>query len=62
MAAVSGQVHQLVGGVVEHRGIDDTDLSDEQKLLQRLYGLNIMRMEGLDPDVNLWTVGAASLP
>jgi len=47
---------------VEHRGVDDTDLSDEQKLLQRLYGLNIMRLEGLDPDVNLWTVGAASLP
>jgi len=56
--AVSSKVHELVGGVVEHRGTDDQDLSDNTKLLQRLYGLNIMRLEGLEPDVQLWTVSA----
>ena len=55
-AAVSSKVHELVGGVVEHRGVDETDLPDDTKLLQRLYSLNIMRLEGLEPDVNLWTV------
>jgi len=55
---VSSKVHELVGGVVEHRGADDQDLSDDTKLLQRLYGLNIMRLEGLEPDVQLWTVRA----
>ena len=41
---------------MEHRGVDETDLPDSTKLLQRLYSLNIMRLEGLEPDVNLWTV------
>jgi hypothetical protein len=55
-AAVSTVVHDQLGGVVAHRGIDSTDLSDEVKLLQRLYALNILRLEGTAPDVALWTV------
>jgi small ubiquitin-related modifier len=51
-------VHALLGGVVEHRGIDHTDLPDDTKLLQRLYSLNVMRLEGHQPDVQLWTVSA----
>jgi hypothetical protein len=58
-AAVSSQVHALLGGVVEHRGIDHTDLPDDTKLLQRLYSLNVMRLEGLEPQLELWTVSAA---
>jgi hypothetical protein len=55
-AAVSSQVHALMGGVVEHRGTDAYDLSDDTKLLQRLYALNVVRLEGQEPDVTLWTV------
>jgi len=58
---VSSKVHELVGGVVEHRGTDDQDLSDDTKLLQRLYGLNIMRLEGLELDVQLWMVRAGRM-
>jgi hypothetical protein len=53
---VSGQVHELLGGVVEHSGTDAHDLSDDTKLLQRLYALNILRLEGQEPDTALWTV------
>lgn len=58
--AVSTLVHAQLGGVVEHRGFDSTDLSDGQKLLQRLYALNIMKLEGRlrDTDLELWQVGA----
>jgi hypothetical protein len=52
-------VHALLGGVVEHRGIDHTDLPDDTKLLQRLYSLNVMRLEGCEPDAALWMVSAA---
>jgi hypothetical protein len=55
-AAVSSCVHGLLGGVVEHRGTDAWDLADDSKLLQRLYALNILRLEGHDPDVELWMV------
>jgi hypothetical protein len=58
-AAVCTQVHALLGGVVHHRGIDHTDLPDDTKLLQRLYSLNVMRLEGREPDVQLWMVRAA---
>jgi hypothetical protein len=54
--AVSTVVHDQLGGVVAHRGIDSTDLNDESKLLQRLYALNILRLEGTEPQVALWTV------
>lgn len=59
-AAVSSCVHELLGGVVEHRGTDAQDLADDTKLLQRLYALNIMRLEGHTPDVALWTVRGAA--
>jgi hypothetical protein len=49
-------VHELLGGVVEHRSTDAHDLSDDTKLLQRLYALNILRLEGQEPDTALWTV------
>jgi hypothetical protein len=55
-AAVSSCVHALLGGVVDHRGTDAWDLADDTKLLQRLYALNVMRLEGHEPDVVLWTV------
>jgi hypothetical protein len=57
--AVSTAVHDQLGGVVEHRGIDSTDLPDESKLLQRLYSLNVMRLEGHEPDTEVWTVRPA---
>lgn len=57
--AVSTQVHDLVGGVVEHLSTDEDDLSESQKLLQRVYSMSIMRLEGHEPDLELWTV---SLP
>lgn len=53
---VSGLVHELVGGVVEHRSTDSTDLPADVQLLQCLYSINILRLEGLEPDINLWTV------
>ena len=56
LPTVSSCVHDLLGGVVEHRGIDSTDLDDATKLLQRLYALNILLLEGHNPDVALWTV------
>jgi hypothetical protein len=49
-------VHALLGGVVDHRGTDAWDLADDTKLLQRLYALNVLRLEGHEPDVQLWTV------
>ena len=55
-AAVSSCVHALLGGVVDHRGTDAWDLADDTKLLQRLYALNVLRLEGHDPDAELWTV------
>ena len=55
-AAVSSCVHALLGGGVDHRGTDAWDLADDAKLLQRLYALNVLRLEGHDPDVALWTV------
>jgi hypothetical protein len=55
-AAVSSCVHDLLGGVVVHRGTDAWDLADDTKLLQRLYALNVLRLEGHEPDVALWTV------
>lgn len=58
-AAVSSKVYDLLGGVVEHCGNDDIDLPDETKLLQRLSSLNVMRLEGAEPDVQLWTVSDA---
>jgi hypothetical protein len=58
---VSRQVHELLGGVVEHRGTDAYDLSDDIKLLQRLYALNILRLEGQEPDTAFWTV-SCSMP
>lgn len=51
--AVSGQVHELVGCVVEHRGTDEDDMSGVDKVIQRLFSLIIMRMEGLEPDMEL---------
>ena len=45
-----------MGGVVEHRSTDAHDLSDGTKLLQRLYALNVLRLEGQEPDTTLWTV------
>jgi hypothetical protein len=57
--AVSTAVHDQLGGVVEHRGVDSTDLSDESKMLQRLYALTVMRLEGHEPDLELWTVRLA---
>lgn len=59
MLAVSTAVHDMLGGVVEHRGTDSTDLPDESKLLQRLYALNVMRLEGQSPDVQLWRVNTS---
>jgi hypothetical protein len=56
LAAVSSCVHGLLGGVVDHRGTDAWDLADDTKLLQRLYALNVLRLEGHEPDVQLWTV------
>jgi hypothetical protein len=56
---VSSKVYDLLGGVVEHCGNDDIDLPDETKLLQRLSSLNVMRLEGAEPDVQLWTVSDA---
>lgn len=53
---MSYQVHELLGGVVEYCEDDESDTSPGDKLLQRLYALNIMLLEGLVPDVNLWTV------
>jgi hypothetical protein len=55
-AAVSSCVHALLGGVVDHRGTDAWDLADDTKLLQRLYALNVLRLEGHSPNVELWTV------
>lgn len=53
LSAVSQQVHELLGGVVEHCQMVEPE---RDKLLQRLYALNIMLLEGMVPDVNLWTV------
>jgi hypothetical protein len=55
-AAVSSCVHGLLGGVVDHRGTDAWDLADDTNLLQRLYALNVLRLEGHEPDAQLWTV------
>lgn len=55
--AVSTAVHDTLGGVVEHRGTDATDLSEQAKLLQRLYALNVVQFEGHYPNLSLWKVG-----
>lgn len=57
-AAVANQVHELIGGPVEHCGNDDRDLHDDTKVLQRLYSMNVMRLHGLEPVVELWQVSA----
>jgi hypothetical protein len=46
---------------VEHRSTDEDDLSDSQKLLQRVYSMNILRLEGKEPDLQLWTVSPPSI-
>lgn len=57
---MSSQVYEQLGGVVEHRGSDAWELPDDTKLLQRLYALNILRLEGHQPDAALWTVSMLS--
>lgn len=53
LPAVSQQVHELLGGVVEHCQMVEPE---RDKLLQLVYALNIMLLEGMVPNVNLWTV------
>ena len=53
---MSSLVYEQLGGVVAHRGTDAWELADDTKLLQRLYALNILRLEGHQPDAALWTV------
>lgn len=58
-AVVANKVYELIGGPVEHCGNDDRDLPDDIKLLQRLYSMNVMTLEGYEPDVTLWQVRPA---
>jgi len=54
---VSRAVHQLIGGEVEHIGTDEEDLNDHDKMLNRLYALNLLEISGFAPIVTLWQVG-----
>lgn len=54
---ISTKVHKLVGGVVRHVATDEDDLCDSDKMMQRLYSMNVMASLGWKPAVELWQVG-----
>lgn len=53
---ISSRVHELVGGVVRHAAMGEKDLSDNEKMMQRLYSMNVMASLGWKPNTRLWEV------
>ena len=54
-------MYKLIGGEVDHASSDEDDLSDAAKMLRRLYALNLMMLEGWQPDITLWQVREKAL-